>query len=253
MPSRIRSPRRRTVVPLGGRPAAGLRLGVPLQAALRTPLSDLQRSTEAMAAVAAQMTLPATDERAVGGLAQVLGQRQELIYLTAQALRRAPEIVARSGVSPEVLHEGRRKLDVLFRARRLATQAQNLAADGRLLLGARFSYLLGLLVAAYERRLADANQPLAARLQLAADFARLDALRFRLLARAAERRAATAALKDQLRVELSEHQDSEAFYTAQRLLEQGRQPDLETLERALRHARRLEAEAEQERRNLPRT
>jgi hypothetical protein len=243
MSRRHGGPRRRRLVPVLGGTGAGrdLRLGTPLERALRAPLLDMQESIEDLAGVAARMTLPApgaeTLHRFTG---QVQGSRQELTYLVAQALRRSTPIVEKTGVTPQVLLEGRSKQDILCRARRTATQAQNLAADGRLLLGAKFTYFFDHLMAWYQRKLVDSARPQHERMQLASDFARIDTIRFRLLSQVAERRGETAATKESLRAELGAEEDASAFLQARRQLDEGVQPDLPTLERALRHAGRLQ-------------
>lgn len=243
MNRKFSGPRRRRHVPvLAGRGAGrDLRLGAPLERALRAPLAELQESTMDLADVAARMTLPAPDADTLHRFTgQAQGARQELTYLVAQGLRRATPIIQKTGVTPQTLLEGRSKQDILCRARRTATQAQNLAADGRLLLGAKLTFYFDHLMRWYQARLSDESRPQQERLQLASDFARIDAIRFRLLSQAAERREGTEGDKRALRAEIGAEEDAAAFLQARRQLDAGAQPDLGTLERALRHAGRLQ-------------
>lgn len=135
---------------------------------------------------------------------------------------------------------GRAHLSLLREGKRLAVLGQNMAADGRLVEGARFSFLFKKVLGVYARRLKEG--PLPQRLATAAAFTGVDRIRFRLLLQSQSAAQQTHGDKQGIKQTVAEKQDEAAFLKALKLLDAGQQPDLATLEAAHRHADRLQQE-----------
>lgn len=232
-------PRRRDAVPLlTGLLSSGLEqlppLGVPLEQALKTPPESVQHARQDLGRVAGLMTLPLPG----GGKGPPILPGQTLLsYLLLQGLLERGEMVQRSGVNPTALALGTRKADIVFRGKRLAILGQNLAADGRLLQGARFTFHFKRLLQVYQRRL---QGPPDVALGAVAAFGKLDAIRFRMVQQIQAARDGTAGHKAALVQTIDEKRDEQAFRKALELMRQKIQPDKETLVRAARHANRVQ-------------
>jgi hypothetical protein len=175
---------------------------------------------------------------------KVYAGQSTLTYLVCRGLDRAAGAGFKvdTPVTTTALKQGQQKSWLFFEARRTAALSQDLTADGRLFLGAKFTFFFKRLLAVYQKRL-DTGTP-AQRLAAAAAFANVDRIRFRLLAATQKTRANTQTEKGQLQQTLGEQQDAAAFDQAAALLEKGQQPDLQMMQQALRHADRLDSQSD---------
>lgn len=224
--------RRQEVPPLGRTPSDETPpLGVLLSEALQVPASEIARATSEVDQVADQMALPPPGETLT------YADQSELSYLVGRGLAKVPDVAERCHVPAEVLSSAQPKLHQYARGDRISAAGQNLSADGRLLVGAKFSFVYRRAMEVYGRRLKERPGE---RLTLLGRFARVDRIRFRLLRKAQLSRAATEAEKETLATTLEEKREEAAFLEALELWDKGQQPEAELLTRAHRHAARLQ-------------
>lgn len=235
-------PRRRSELPItatGADDQNPTRIGAPLAEALDRPVTALRTVRDQLAQVPAKLSLPVADPAAQQRYVAALYTGQDaLSYLVQNGLEQSPEVCARAKQTPGEHVVARGTLSALGETRRVATLGQNLAADGRLLVGAQFSFLWQRLFSIYDRRLSSPDP--AVRLGAVRAFASVDKVRFQLLQQAQESRDETAATREELKLTLDQKKDESAFRLALAQMEAGQQPDLATLQAAHRHAALLQ-------------
>lgn len=233
--------RRRPEVPTtaGGAAREDAPLGVPIRDALRGPAADVHKSTAEVGAIARELGLPAPPAGAPPPKSAPLQDLTVLSNLLALGLVERPEYGQRAQATPAALGLGATRKTALFRGRTVAVMGQNLAADGRLFLGAKFSFLFGVVMKLYQELLAGSADE---RALAATAFRKVDGIRIRLLDKLQTGQQAAHQKKATLATSLEEQKDDNAFQVARRLLDQGTTPDPETLLRAARHASKLQEE-----------
>ena len=173
-------------------------------------------------------------------VAPTFGGKIEQTYTVERALTGRPDVAAQAKVQPSVLSELREKRSTLRRLAPGMRQLSRDAGDGRLVLGALFTFLSGKVDATIERRLAgnlDPNE----RQALESEVANINDLK-------AKAAAAGQAVKDERKAHLetlgetaNEAQDEVDYLSAKQALSQGAMPDSTTLQGAISHRNRVAA------------
>lgn len=208
-------------------------LGFPIDAALRCAPADIKQSTRELSTIGDAMDLPDAPDRA----GPLLPGQKDLSWSLADALQDHEPIMQHSGVTPAALFLGLDKLDVIARGKRITGVGQNLAANGRLFTGARFSFYFKRVMDLYKRWL---DGPPEQRLKAVMIFGAVDLVRFRLLKQVQQAREQTGQVKQTLATGIEEQKDENAFHRALAQMDSNTMPDADTLLRATRHADRLQ-------------